>query len=99
MFDLSRLTASMAGIFGGSTVADAFASSAPGLQDLLQNAGIDPAELAGLTPAAATELLAQYGIDPSTLMDGQIEQLLSQFGVEGQIPEVLAGLLSDNSSS
>jgi hypothetical protein len=60
---------------------------------------LDPTELAGLTPTAATELLAQYGIDPSTLMDGQIEQLLSQFGVEGQIPEALAGLLSDNSSS
>jgi len=99
MFDLSRLTASMAGIFGASAVADALSSASPGLQDLLQNAGLDPTELAGLTPTAATELLAQYGIDPSTLMDGQIEQLLSQFGAEGQIPEALAGLLSDKSSS
>jgi hypothetical protein len=99
MFDLSRLTASMAGIFGASSVADALGSAAPGLQDLLQNAGLDPNALAGLSPDAATELLTQYGIDPSALMDGQLEQLLSQIGVEGQIPEALAGLWADGSSS
>jgi len=97
MFDLTRLTASMAGIFGGGSVAETLGSTAPGLQDLLQNAGLDPSALAGLTPAAATDLLAEYGIDPSTLLDGQLEQALAQIGVEGQVPDIIAGLWADGS--
>jgi hypothetical protein len=97
LFELSRLTASMAGIFGGITAAAALGSTGANLEQLLRNAGLDASALAGLTPSAALDLLAEHGIDPSAITAGQIEQYLAQMGLEEQVPGGLIGLWSGGS--
>jgi hypothetical protein len=78
-------------------MAQAITPSAVGLQDVLQNAGLDPSSLSGLTPAAVQQLLADHGIDPSTIAEGQIEQLFTNLGLDAQGIDAISALWSDGS--
>jgi hypothetical protein len=50
--------------------------------ELLQNAGINPAMLEGLTGDQVLETLAQHGIDPAQLAPEQLAALLQRLGVQ-----------------
>lgn len=93
MFDFSRLTESLSGLFGNAPVADSPMSG--DAMSLLQNAGLDPGLLEGLTQHQLFEMLAQYGIDPAQLGADQLAQLLPNIGVDPQLTEVATNLLSD----
>jgi hypothetical protein len=77
MFDFSRLTDTISGFLGGGQDAGQLG----GIQEVLQNAGLDPSLLQGLDQAQIFDLLSQYGIDPSQLGADQINELVQNFGV------------------
>jgi hypothetical protein len=97
MLEYSRLSAMLAGLLGGTSIAQAITPSAASLEDVLHNVGLDPSSLSGLTPAAVQQLLADHGIDPSTVMDGQIEQLFTNLGLDAQGMDAITALWSDGS--
>lgn len=97
MFELSRLSAMLAGLVGGTGISQSITSSTAGLADVLQNAGIDPSSLSGLTPDAVQQLIADHGIDPSTILEGQIEQLFTNLGIDAQGVDRISALWSDGS--
>jgi hypothetical protein len=78
VLDLSKLTESVTSLFGGGA-SDALQG---GMMDLLQNAGIDPGMLEGLSQTQIADLLSQYGIDPSQLGADQLGELMQNFGGE-----------------
>jgi acetyl-CoA acetyltransferase len=86
MFDFARLGELLTGA-GGATATDGLANVA----EALTAAGIDPAVLESLDPAALTELLANLGLDPaafdlSTVIDGVQEH---SGGVLGELQSFL----------
>jgi hypothetical protein len=97
LLDYSRLSAMLAGLLGGTSIAQAMTPSAASLEDVLHNVGVDPSSLSGLTPAAVQQLLADHGIDPSTVVEGQIEQLFTNLGLDAQGIDAISALWSDGS--
>lgn len=81
MFDFSRLTKMISGFIDGGRNAD----QSGGIQEILQNAGLDPNLLEGLDQAQIFDLLSQYGIDPSQLGAAQINELVQNFGASEQL--------------
>ena len=80
MLDIGRLSETIGGLISGSQ--QETPAEGNGIAELLGNAGIDPAQLAGLSQIEIFELLQQYGIDPTQLDVNQISELLQngQFG-------------------
>ncbi len=94
MVEFSRLSAMLAGIIGGTGVIQAISPSTTSLEDVLHNVGVDPGSLSGLTPAAVQQLLVDHGIDPSSVMEGQIEQLFANLELDAQGVEAVSALWS-----
>jgi hypothetical protein len=97
MLEYSRLSAMLAGLLGGTSIVQAMTPAAASLEDVLHNVGLDPSSLSGLTPAAVQQLLADHGIDPSTVMEGQIEQLFTNLGIDAQGVDAVSALWSGGS--
>jgi hypothetical protein len=77
MFDFGRIGEMVGGLLGGSlqeTAANA------GIMELLQQAGIDPASLAGLDQAQILEILAQHGVDASVLENVDLAAMSEALG-------------------
>ncbi len=68
MFDLSRLTDTISGLVG-ALGSDAVAQ-AQSLPEILQNIGLDPSTLTGLSESEIGSLLASYGVDISPVRRG-----------------------------
>lgn len=78
MFDFGRIGEMVSGLLGGGLQETA---ANGGILQLLEQAGIDPASLAGLDQAQILDLLAQHGVDASVLANldlGAITQALGQ---------------------
>ena len=78
MFDFSRLTDTISGLVGslGSQ-----AGTAQSLPDVLQNVGLDPSILSGLSETEIGSLLASYGIDISQFAEGEMTQFVEGLGL------------------
>jgi hypothetical protein len=78
MFDFSRLTDTISGLVGslGSQ-----AGTAQSLPDVLQNVGLDPSILSGLSETEIGSLLASYGIDVSQFAEGELTQFVEGLGL------------------
>lgn len=74
MFDFSRISETISGLFGRPAIDEAAASN---ITTILERTGIDPAYLAALDPAHIAEILQQHGIDPH-LLEGVDLAALSQ---------------------
>lgn len=96
MFDFGKLTETIGGLISGSRHDTPVEGS--GIAELLSNAGIDPAQLAGLDQNQIFELLQQYGIDPTALDVGQISELLHNGTVGGNLAELAQSWLSSRGS-
>lgn len=96
MFDFGKLTETMGGLFSGSRQDTPVEGN--GLLELLGNAGIDPAQLAGLDQTQIFELLQQYGIDPGQLDVGQVSELLQNGNIGGNLAEMAQSWLSSRGS-
>jgi hypothetical protein len=96
MLEFSRLTATLAGMFGGAGAAQAADAGPFDVAQILETAGLDPAALQGLSPDAALQLLQDYGIDPAAL-GGDADQILASFGIENPAAQFLTGLWSEAS--
>ena len=90
MFDLSRLTEVVSGLFGGTAATELLQGSE--LINVLNNAGIDPSQLAGLGEGQITDLLAEHGIDPSQFAAADLQSLASEFGLGDHLVGPVAGL-------
>ena len=91
MFDLSKLTETVGGLFGNSSVAETLQSGVG--SELMQRLGIDPTALEGLAPDQILDLLQQHGIDPSQLAPDQISELLQSLGGHEQLGALADRLL------
>ena len=78
MFDFSRLTDTISGLVGslGSQ-----AGTAQSLPEVLQNVGLDPSILSGLSETEIGSLLASYGIDISQFAEGELTQFVEGLGL------------------
>ena len=78
MFDFSRLTDTISGLVGslGSQ-----AGTAQSLPEVLQNVGLDPSILSGLSETEIGSLLASYGIDISQFAEGEMTQFVEGLGL------------------
>jgi hypothetical protein len=97
MFDLSKVSETLSGLFGNGAAPGVIRSS--GVLDLLQNAGIDPSLLEGLDQAQILELLSQHGVDPSLLGTDQINELLHNFAIPEQLTNIAATWLGAGGKS
>lgn len=79
MFDLSRLTETITGL--ASSLASGPAEPSSNLGDILQNAGLDPSVLQGLSESEVATLLAGYGIDISDIAQTDITQFIEGLGL------------------
>ncbi len=78
MIDFGRIGEMVGGLLGGALQETA---ATAGILEVLEQAGIDPASLAGLDQAQILELLAQHGVDASvleTLDLGALSEALGQ---------------------
>ncbi len=78
MFDFGRIGEMVSGLLGGA-LQDTAANG--GIMQLLEQAGIDPASLAGLDQAQIMDLLIQHGVDANLLENldfGALTQVLGQ---------------------
>ena len=87
MFDLSRITDAIGGLVSGSLAGEAV--QAQSLTGLMQNVGLDPSILAGLSESEIAPLLASYGIDVTQLAEGELSQFVEGLGL-GPIADVTA---------
>jgi hypothetical protein len=92
MFDVGKLAETIGGLFSGSRQDDPVVGN--GLFELLRNAGIDPARLAGLDQTQIFDLLQQHGIDPGQLDASQISELLQNGNVGGNLAEMAQSWLN-----
>jgi hypothetical protein len=93
MFDLSKITESIGSLLSGGT-----APQVPtDLMGLLEQAGVDPALLDGLSPEEITGLLQQHGIDTSLLDPSQLTELM-QGNISGSLGEMAQSWLSSRQS-
>lgn len=90
MFDFGRIGEMVGGLLGGVTQATA---ANGGIMELLEQAGIDPASLAGLDQAQILELLAQHGIDASVLEKLDVTALTEALG-QGEGLQAIADVVS-----
>ncbi len=83
MFDLSRLSELI------GTASTKFLSSghdpAQLLSEHLQNAGLDPSVLAGLSESEIFGLLAEHGIELSPLLEGNLQYALTALGIGNEV--------------
>jgi hypothetical protein len=79
MFDFSRFTETISGLVG-SIGSDAVAQ-AQGLPEVLQNVGLDPSILTGLSETEIGSLLASYGVDISQFAEGELSQFVEGLGL------------------
>ena len=96
MFDLSKAIELLQTGLGGTS---AIAPEAPGLTDLLSNAGIEASQLVGLAETDVLALLAEHGIDPAAIGDGQLNDLLASIPQAGELTDPLGslqGMIPDN---
>ena len=77
MIDLGRIGELFGGLLGGALQETAANS---GIMQLLSQAGIDPASLAGLDQGQILELLAQHGVDASVLENLDLAGLTETLG-------------------
>lgn len=77
MIDLGRIGELLSGLIGGALQETAANS---GILQLLSQAGIDPASLAGLDQGQILELLAQHGVDASVLENLDLTTLTETLG-------------------
>ena len=84
MFDLSRITETLSSLVGANQEPEQ-----ANLPEVLQNVGLDPSILTGLSQTEIGSLLASYGIDISQLPEGEIAQFAERLDL-GQA----AGLIS-----
>ena len=96
MLDFGKLTETIGAMLSGSQQQPPVDGN--GIAELLSNAGIDPAQLAGLGHNEILELLQQYGIDPTGLDVGQICELLQNGNVGGNLAEIAQSWLSSRGS-
>jgi hypothetical protein len=80
MIDISKVSDAISSFFGKAGASDLL-QYVP-VSDLLQNAGINPAMLEGLTADQLLETLTQHGIDPAQLAPEQLTSLLQSLGVQ-----------------
>lgn len=89
MFDFSRLTDTISGLVGSlGSQSDA----AQTLPDLLQNVGLDPSILSGLSETEIGSLLASYGIDISQFAEGELTQFVEGLGLSEGASSQLSSL-------
>lgn len=94
MFDFSRLTDTLSDL-AGQVLSGNSASSATDLTGLLENAGIDPSALTGLSETEILTFLGEHGIDPSQLGEGQLAELLGQFGLNEHVASLASSVFGD----
>lgn len=90
MFDFGRIGEMVGGLIGGplqETAANA------GIMEALEQAGIDPASLAGLDQAQILELLANHGVDTSVLENLDLAALSETLG-QGEGLQTITELIS-----
>ena len=105
MIDLSQLAEKFSGLTEAAGGIEAL-GGLEGVQQMLTDAGIDPAELSNLSVADLSQLLEQTGIDPAQLLEGGqlgelglgdvAQQLLGQAGeagANGGLGEIVEGLV------
>jgi len=92
MFDFSKITDAIGGLVSGGQQQSPLDAS--GIAELLNNAGIDPAMLAGLNQEENLNLLQQYGIDPGQFDLSQLGQL-GDLVQGGQVGERLTQMAQD----
>lgn len=78
MFDLSRLGETISGLVNAAQPAQAAS-----LEDVMQNVGLDPSVLTGLSETEIGSLLASYGIDISQFSNVEISQFVEGLGIPG----------------
>ncbi len=76
MFDLGKLSDAVSSLFGAA----AGQAGAGGILEQLDSLGIDPAGLQGLDAGQIGDLLANHGIDLTSIEPGQIAELAQQLG-------------------
>lgn len=79
MFDLSRIGEALSGL--ASSITSAGGEQAD-LMSALQNAGLDPSVLSGLSEPEVTALLESFGIDATQFAEGQIGEILQGLGFD-----------------
>lgn len=79
MFDFSRLTDTISGLVGA--LGPEAAGHAQSLPEVLQNVGLDPSILTGLSETEIGSLLASYGIDISQFAEGELTQFAEGLGL------------------
>ena len=89
MFDLSKAIEFLEAGLGGTS---AMAHQAPGLADLLSHAGIDASQLAGLAETDVLALLAEHGIDPAAIGEGQLTDFLASIPQASELTDQLGAL-------
>ena len=92
MFEFFRLGEAITSLVGSPQGSEPAYSA--DLRDLLQQVGLDPSALAGLSESQITELLANLGIDPAQFVGGQLDQLLADFGVNENLAAASEGIQS-----
>lgn len=86
MIDLSQLTEKFSGLSEAAGGIEAL-GGLEGVQQMLADAGIDPAELSNLSAADLSQLLEQTGIDPAQFLEGG---QLGELGL-GEVAQQLLG--------
>ncbi len=86
MIDLSQLTEKFSGLTEAAGGIEAL-GGLEGVQQMLADAGIDPAELSGLSVGELGQLLEQTGIDPAQFLEGG---QLAELGL-GEVAQQLLG--------
>lgn len=94
MFDFSRLTDTISEI-AGQVLPGNTPYPATDLVALLENAGIDPSALTGLSENEILTFLSEHGIDPSQLGEGQLAKLLSNFGLDEHVASLASSVFGD----
>lgn len=79
MFDFARITETISGLVG--SLGSEAGAQAQSLPDLLQNVGLDPSILTGLSETEIGSLLASYGIDISQFAEGELTQFVEGLGL------------------
>jgi len=80
MLDFGRFGEMVSGLLGGALQGSAAQVDIANILDTLQQAGIDPASLAGLDHTQILELLQQHGVDASLLENFDVATLVQGLG-------------------
>lgn len=98
MLDFTRVTEAISSLIGGAVSSTGQGPSGPVLE-MLQNAGLDPEALIGLSEGEITQLLAEHGLDPALLLNGQLDELLSQLGGADGWMSAFSGPVTEDSET